>query len=151
MLSGGFLLTQGSSRLWFLTPLHFNALNNFLWIMFRKSCSFRDDSFKKTKTKNSLQARVFPKQDERLSGSRTCDHLSALWVCHCLSGQMEKQSISNARFFNVLKVSWLVCAGLLIYFMTGSCRGRALSAGRRAAWGIPVEWVHAGLVCAEIP
>lgn len=92
----------------------------------------------------------FPNRtNKRLSGPFNVQAL-----CHCLSSQIEKQMISNTwcfMFFFSLHSNPAVCSGLLIYFITGSCQGRALSAGRRAARRIPAEWVHAGLVCAEMP
>lgn len=100
--------------------------------------------------KKSQQTGVFPKQDhKRLSGS-----FSNVWArCHCLSSQIEKNKWPPTldTLLNSLHTNPAVSSRLLICFITGSCQGRALSTGRRAACRIPTEWVHAGLACAEMP
>lgn len=93
----------------------------------------------KNKKKNtSPQAGVFPKQDKQMP-----DRFFIFIKTKKLS--------STRRFIFPLHSQPAVCGGLLIYVTTGSCQGSALSVRRRAACRIPAEWVHAGLVCAEMP
>lgn len=148
MLACGLFLTQTAWELVFLTPKSLNYLSNFFCGTHFQLLFFQDDSFKEKK-KNLSRLVCFPNRtNKRLSGSFNVQAL-----CHCLSSQIEKQMISNTWcfIFFPLHSNPAVCSGLLIYFITGSCQGRALSAGRRAACRIPAEWVHAGLVCAEMP
>lgn len=76
-----------------------------------------------------------------------CEQAVTAWAAR----QKNKWSPTLDTVLFSLHTNPALCLRLLICFITGSCQGRALSTGRRAACRIPSEWLHAGLVCAEMP